>query len=159
MTPLELYHQEKRSGRFDNKPTPEPPQDSAAPETRKEPVSVALPDPRLEQVETLKAIYRDVQELEGKLQTNRWITAVLVILWLIGVAWASYSLMNTPKEVVRVEVPKTRVVDKTKVKKVYIAQKNSKWRERLCYDYGDWIACLAYKKNLPARARVGRLDL
>ncbi len=33
------------------------------------------------------------------------------------------------------------------------------WRKKLCYGYGDWDACLAYRKNLPLRARVGREDL
>lgn len=38
-------------------------------------------------------------------------------------------------------------------------KENQSWRKRLCYEYGDWNACLAYKKNLPLRARVVRIDL
>ena len=52
-----------------------------------------------------------------------------------------------------------KVVKVPTVKKVYIAEENNAWRRKLCYAYGDWNACLAYKKDLPSRARVGRTDL
>lgn len=40
-----------------------------------------------------------------------------------------------------------------------LMENNDEWRRKMCYAYGDWNACLAYKKDLPSRARVGRSDL
>lgn len=155
MTPLEQYQHDKRSGLYES--TTEPKAEPAAKpyqapsEPQAKPSKVVLPDPYGEQTRTIRAMYKDITGLEKdmkKIKTWALVIGILIILWLAALTYFRAETVTV-----------TEVRTKTKVKKIYVAQKSSKWREKLCYAYGDWNACLAYKENLPARARVGRMDL
>jgi hypothetical protein len=69
-------------------------------------------------------------------------------------------LFSKPQKTAQI-LPETKIEyrTKTQIKKVYVASGDDKWRRKYCYDVGDWDACKIYTKNLPARARVGRLDV
>lgn len=166
MSPLEQYQQDRRSGLFETTTEAEP-----VPATK--PMSEAAHDVVNDEVlkvgqsaaKTVKAIYKDVQELEERVQSmDRWIMALGAIA-LIAVAGAILAifllLKDTPIQVQREQPVKTKIVTQTKVQKlkVMVANGDDKWRRKACYLYRDWQACLAYKSDLPSVVRVGRDDL
>lgn len=77
-----------------------------------------------------------------------------------------YKTRYKTKKIKVVEVPKdyretkeNLATAKQRIRRLIARNARDTWRKKLCYGYGDWDACLAYKKNLPLRARVGREDL
>jgi hypothetical protein len=94
------------------------------------------------------------------------LTLVFAVLWLFqydkDINGTAQLLKEAPpkvSETKRIYKTKHSVRYKTKVKRVYVAKNSGKWRKRYCYETGNWDACLAYKTNLPLRARIGRTDL
>lgn len=181
MSPLEQYQNDKRSGLYESTtepaavpasrltyPTPKLHPDSEAQES---PRSVVLPDPMGKTKETVQIIYGDVMRLERKVKDmDNWVMGAVVmsvIALAISLGALYYVSKNQPEqkstttkaESTRPPQIQPKIITKTKIKKIYVAQKDSMWRRKMCYDYGDWNACRIYTKNLPARARVGRIDL
>lgn len=157
MSTLENYQDKKRSGLYDDTTTA---QDIVEPVRPEQPVRqerVVLPDHSAQTRDTVRVMYADVVKLEKSVKTLRWLSICAIAISLLALIVSLYSLTNKPTRTVRVEIEKP--IYKTKVKKVIVASRKDHWRKKLCYGYGDWNACLAYKKGLPFRARVGRSDL
>jgi hypothetical protein len=84
-----------------------------------------------------------------------------IVGFLITIALLVYLIINSRNndtaQLYKEAPPK--IVYKTKVRKIYVTKASDKWRKKYCYESGNWDACLAYKTNLPLRARIGRNDL
>ena len=177
MTELEKYQKERRSGLYETTTVPEdigiktPPADPAIPKPVPRPAPVTTqPGAPTEESDINWLIAFRVAWEEMKATRNEhkslktlinWLIAAIVIAMLAigGLGYWAYTSTGKTKVGYVEKAGKTRVVYKTKVKKVYITGAGSKWRKKMCNVYGDWPACKAYKKNLPLRARVGRVDL
>lgn len=150
MSPLEEFHQKKRSGLYEDTVSgqdtiedPRPKTKTHDPRTFKDNVAVVI-----------RGFTKDLMELERKLaNTQDFVMKLLVavILLLFVILFCAYKILSSDS--------KPLATTKTIKEKVYVKSSEDKWRKKYCYETGDWNACLAYKENLPARARVGRWDL
>jgi len=158
MSPLETYAEAKRSGVYHpetEKNWPTKTESDIDPvkiiEEKKEP-DIGRPAPLPVSSDG------DSQKVSSGIMVHLWCQSIGILIILIILAF----LVFKPSPVVEKEkTPAPEIVykDRVKVKKVYISSADDKWRKKLCYSYGDWNGCLAYKKNLPFRARLGRRDL
>ena len=146
MSPLETYAEAKRSGKYHpitekNWPTEKKVNNGLVLD---EPVGaeVILPTPIIKSYGTTST---------GETNYHKWIQTIGVLIILILLAFLAFRTTPDHKSVV--------YKDRVKIKKVYISKSTGKWRKKLCYTYRDWNACLAYKKNLPFVATIGRKDL
>lgn len=167
MTSLEQYQHDRRSGVHDTaepkdadpsvvaKPTP-PPMDVPRP---------AKPDPVSR--DALRAVLvdlkGDIREVREDIKKATSTALVLLVIFLLMAMAATIVALKSQQPPPKPQPAKQaiRIIEKkvVAVKKVQPKPKISDWRKKKCYETGDWHACLAFKKNLPARARVGRVDL
>lgn len=155
MTSLEEFAEAKKSGRYHPATLENWPEKSDVIPDVISPNTPPLTSPIYEEKPEKNRIYTN-----NKNNLN-WFN-YSIIAWLIILTIAIIMLHNKKTQTTALtpfkEAP-PKVILKTKVEKVYVAKSDDKWRKKLCYGYGDWNACLAYKTNLPFRSRVGRTDL
>lgn len=171
LTPVEKYFEEKRSGLHPEtlKNWPDKTAEGKAKEIMDD--SKALdpeqdrPLPKVEPPRSIELQWMNEQiSLLQTLVIGLLIAVFGIIIFLIThVADHSNAKWSHAPKIFKEAPPKPKVVYKTKVvtkvKKVLVASASDKWRRKYCYETGDWNACLVFKKNLPLRARVGRIDL
>ena len=161
-SPLETYAEAKRSGTHPEtlKNWPDKPDKIAVHTPTQGPAQAPAPKPTPKQV---------VTALTSSAMLFSILHFILSLLLLLAVLWifqndpdingTAQLLKEAPPQVIYKTKHSVRYKIKTKVQKVYIAKSTDEWRRRYCYEVGNWDACLAYKDNLPLRARVGRTDL
>lgn len=181
MTPLELYQQNRRSGKYHpetEKNWPTKSDISTASEVQEDskvlddpydippPKTTTAPGPNYASADRLAHI--DFESQANKLNLNL-LTIRLDSFFSIQVFWNVVFIFAITALFIGMVIlhkerpapkPQTKTVyRKAPAKKVLVTRTDDKKRREMCYVYGDWNACLAYKKNIPFRARVGRTDL
>lgn len=144
-TPIEEFAEAKRSGRFHPetlKNWPEPESDENKSPNPQKPSPIYEEKPKKVRTYTKYIHYAFAA----------WLLILTIAILILHWPNRDNSTASKPFK----EAPP---VAKAKIKKVYVTKTSDKWRKKLCYGYGDWSACLAYKTGLPSRARVGRTDL
>jgi hypothetical protein len=153
MSPLETYAEAKRSGTHPDtlENWPDQPENIAA----HTPAAAAPAIPTVQDAPAPAASRR-----EFYFSVLHFILSIILLLAVLWLFWTDSDINGSSAQLYKEAPPKIiyKTRTRTKVVKQY-AQTASKWRKKLCYEYGDWDSCLAYKTNLPLRARVGRTDL
>lgn len=167
MTSLEQYQHERRSGLYD---TTEPKDADPTQPTKQAPPPMEIPKPTKSEPVSKDALRAVLVDLKGDINGLRSDikkasnTALVLLFFFFLTAVACLAFLLKPEKATTKPLPVKQAVKIIKkkqviVKKVQAKPKVDEWRKKKCYETGDWYACLAFKENLPARARVGRLDL
>lgn len=156
-SPIETFAEAKRSGQYHPETEKNWPENK--PSTKIDPEEVFGSE-----VPIFSEPIYSFEDLRTPTKTD-WFHTVMLILIFAAVLFIAIIgrniTINTKTAAVASPKVITKVVTKikTKLKKVYITKTSDKWRHKLCYIYRDWNACLAYKKDLPFVARIGRKDI
>jgi len=162
VSPLEEYQQEKRSGLYHPDTEKNWPTKQVDPYPDSTIIEPPAPTPVVEIERPVPAASNVVVAQPSDIIWIHIFLIIILVLQLISL----YGILSNKAPVVEAKPAVAQVMYKThyktlyktKVKKIYVAA-SPIWRKTLCYKYGDWNACTAYKKDLPWRARLGRTDL